>query len=85
MLQGKISSIFSVDAPKGDYEAPEGVFPNGSPPHVEDFGPSHRNVVIEPTAVGNIGSRGIAANRDNTGGGQSHHVHQGGCDRGCKY
>ena len=72
-LQGKISSIFATDAPKGDCEAPEGGFPSGSPPHVEDFGPSHRSVVIEPTAGGlhrqprhNRGSRppGGAVTRD---------------------
>jgi hypothetical protein len=29
-----------------------GGFPNGFPPHVEDFNPSHRLPVIEPTAGG---------------------------------
>ena len=50
-LQGKIVTIFATDAPRGDYEAPGGG-PSGFPPHVENFGPSHRSVVIEPTASG---------------------------------
>ena len=29
-----------------------GVFPSGFPPHVEDFGPSHRSVIIALTAGG---------------------------------
>jgi hypothetical protein len=51
-LQGRIVPIFATDAPRGDCEAPEGVFPSGFPPHVEDFGPPHRLPVIEPTAGG---------------------------------
>ena len=64
MMQGKISSIFAADAPRGDCEAPEGGFSQRFPPHEEDFGPSHHNVVIEPTAGGQRGSRGTAADRD---------------------
>ena len=49
-LQGRIVTIFATDAPTNDCEAPEGGFPSAFPPHVEDFGPSHRLSVIEPTA-----------------------------------
>jgi len=52
MLQGNISWIFAADASMGDCDAPEAGFPSDFPPNVEDFGPSHRSVVIEPTACG---------------------------------
>ena len=45
-------TIFATDAPRGDCEALEGGFPSGFPPRVEDFGPPHCLLVIEPTAGG---------------------------------
>ena len=76
-LQGKIETIFATDAPRGDFEAPGGGFPSGFPPHVEDFGPSHRSLVIEPTAGGQPRQpRHSRESRQQEG--QSHHDHQGG-------
>ena len=74
-LQGKIETIFATDAPRGDCEA-SGGGPSGFPPHVEDFGPSHRHPVIEPTAGGQHRQpRHSRESRQQEG--QSHHDHQG--------
>ena len=82
MMQWNISSIFAADAPKGDCEVPEGFFPSGFPSHVEDFGSSHRSVVVEPAACGQHRQpRHSRGSRPQGGGGRSHGISKGAWQR----
>jgi len=71
-LQGRIASIFAADAPQGRLQTVEGGFPQRFSPScrgLRSFTPfcTHTHRMWD-----NIGSRGIAADRNRRGGGQSY-------------